>query len=1281
MSSVHSGSTSKAAQKAREQKLKEEKTKKDKEKEPKYELTTTHLVNVPDKNKITHCAFHSVLPWLVLTPKHGHECIVWDYAAGKIISTLHLLDLLSSQRPHSNASTSSSATASWNEELAGPIVHISFVDESCLMWERFTQQNHVRPTSAFSESNVNAVASDSGQGRQPRRAAASETPLFAAVGPHHDPNEELYFKDIAVRPSDDKNTDDDDDADNQAGGAETRDTCLLVIARNVAVLVSVGTATIHRTLLTSSVGNRAIVSCVVLPIVGAHNPVAIMGCNDGCLMLWDPVRAITTQEVSKPHLGFSLSQGALLKQDCVSIHQSPHASGIVSMAKFMFLLPHPAAPEQQATFDIEGASTFRGSHLVIVIGTEGGSVTMMRLHNRDDDDVIWSTKKVHDYVYSLCVAPQSPADRHTEADHVYRPDTQPVERNEFITTLGMANFIYSLGPHHIIQQDPRNGGEVRKIKVTGMNMRHLIPGAFRLFMVCESSNQFSIGYDLNQASDQENWLGIDPLIERGIRLAHSASAQPAGLPAGGTATAQTKPGHSKSSSVVAIQQEHAVASLEDFIDKQQEHFKLYRMVHHPMLPNTTVALCTNAGLILTDITVRRAGDISFIQQQPKLPKHGSSLAGVGDDGASAAPSAMSAYTSASAMTTRSSDDGIPTSDKYEFLYCHGPTGKAATATLNIPFDALYNAPATVMLLPLLGETTTSSSVAAASSARRNEHVVNRLIVCEPNPTYKVVKLCPSPNGCLVAALTDTRDIQLYDASHGFTVLTMPSMTRADMLVWSASSKAFAVMSLESKKITVATVKKVAGAKGHTTYAISPSTHDVMPANVPVGISGGRWLCIHYQASFSGLSSQFYRWESSMAGGGAVGGFIPQPLFLQWDRLATLCALAYPTCVVFMEARRKVFSKVNAVDVSSPPQDILFCNKALFVMFEREIMLLLPTRNIVQKVIVASINPALVTHPLHAGSSAVNAEEASFAYRAALRPSGKLSLKGVVKRLHPEDVEKHVLALIVSDEVLQCFAVPLSQSLTQLLLYIHSYTSITSNPADRLFVQRRLLRTVTNVNRHGAGAASGGTSAGNSMFTVAVHQFCQDAGCDVLQKAAEAGIVLSQTTDGAEGEDAEVLIASEAVTIDLRCIEDEVRWLTAHKLASEAPAESTGTAPVSTSSKMSTTVISNVVRKLMKHAADSHSGGWTSEESIIRGCFDAISSAAERLRPNRSNDQKEEASPKAAQTQSKSDDFNDGNSDLASDDPGELVMERNRHLKARREVLMDIAFELFTHLPL
>jgi hypothetical protein len=343
-------------------------------------------------------------------------------------------------------------------------------------------------------------------------------------------------------------------------------------------------------------------------------------------------------------------------------------------------------------------------------------------------------------------------------------------------------------------------------------------------------------------------------------------------------------------------------------------------------------------------------------------------------------------------------------------------------------------------------------------------------VLEPSPTFNVRSVHVTNQADLVAVVTDTRELLVFDMSPtGGPLIVPPNVKQAhpDVAAWAFNGLHIALLNVDTHTITIGALEHRAGR-----YAFHPQPHTIQTSNVPRGITGGRWLCVHYEPTFSGLTSQFYRWESSSrGGGGALGGFIPQPRELLWDRTSTMCALVYESTITFMHAHRKLFSVLCTTEVRSVPLHAMFVRRALVVVLHREIVMLLPTTSGVHKVVLASSSASQAsgngpsgsrsggaggggvsggaTGATRAGASGLtaagangiaNLSAASFDAVVHVRPPGNLFVA---------NFDEANFDLYIVDELTRVVRLPLAGSIAHLLWVLHAapYTSDAPTAAE------------------------------------------------------------------------------------------------------------------------------------------------------------------------------------------------------------------------------------------
>ena len=360
---------------------------------------------------------------------------------------------------------------------------------------------------------------------------------------------------------------------------------------------------------------------------------------------------------------------------------------------------------------------------------------------------------------------------------------------------------------------------------------------------------------------------------------------------------------------------------------------------------------------------------------------------------------------------------------------------------------------------------------------KSAYSIQQDTVMEPSPTFLVRWLVPSPNNDLIAAITDTQELMVLDVARRFNQLQVPALKAVDAAAWNTTTTALAVFLGDRKKIMIIDVDKQQGVQSTTAvvYALSHNPREVVLSSAAQGIAGGRWLCVHLEATFTGKSSQFYRWDSATrGGGGAVGGFFPQPIQVAWDSTATVCALTYPRHVVFMAAQRKVFSLLSSADVRSEPLHIGFALMGLIVVLRGEVLLLLPTRSGVQRCTIAAFD-------------GVAQSIAEFEPRVCCRPPGGLFYLGACEasfNLYFADAESRLVVM------------PLGRSLPHLLTVLNAAASkrmIASAPIA--VVAAELLSAFYNQHR---------SSQRGILRLKAVETFAIESGCGELVANSRGG---------------------------------------------------------------------------------------------------------------------------------------------------------------------------------
>lgn len=974
-------------------------------------------------NKFTLLEFHPSLPWVLTVTKHGGKIVIWDSEAEKLVSTISVFDALTFQRPHQTATN-----GIWTESQTGRMISVTFLDDSALLWNGYSGVSVLQRATSGGAGSAGMVDVFSPSGPSEEFSSASES-----TGHRRTLSAGGVSANARSRVTDD------------ADGGKGNDAAVLLVTEAVACILLVGTTAVQHALSSHQVNNKQFTTAKVVSVVSTRRPLCLMGCNDGCIVVWDPYAR---------------------DGRCAAVIMTPHSSRITALEALYVIHGNPQAASDSDRVKIEGSSSLCGGHLCIAIGTDGGSVTKLRFRNRDEVDVDFAAKKVHDSVMSLCVTPQCETERRRTFEGL-RNGAAESQVQDMINAITRTRAICSLGSQHLVIQDAVTGTELRRIKVKGLGLTRLLPCPKRLLLVGAEGLHYAIDWCLTADSQ------IQPVADLIAFLRRSRDTQKLTrfVPAAFYDAITLSPLDAAAALVAAAQK-----------PDDDKDLRTYCGVVHPARHGSVFGLGTNKGIFIVDERHKK-GTSSLWYCTP-----------VGDGASESASVSLSLNPTLDTMLPVAKTASRPLFTS-TFLQST-PDGRLNSFSFVSDSAMLCNLRRSSVVLPLarqvLGLSAVPGSVLyapqpfAADSSGDFSSISEQRTVFDSTGGNKVAGVWPSPCNELLVVTTTLREILLFEVRRGFAPLTVPTMNRADSVAWAFNSSAFASLAADTRRVVVASVRKVqqhgsAGPDGGPRFQVAPTTHEISPTNVPVAISGGRWLCVHYESSFSGLSSQFFRWESggsgggggAMGGGGAIGNAIPQPVMMRWDPTGTLCALAYETSISFMQVRRKMFSFMGSVDISSAPVDMLFFNKCLFVSFERVIMLLLPTSKMVQKVLIASSDPTIAGGE---GASTSSHASAMLSYRVLLAPLGRLRLLRVVETLVDD---QNGLALLVADESSLVHAIPLSACVAQLMIYVHGYNFDTCTASQRELVDSCLTAK----------------SDGSGMFAASVRQFALDCGFD------------------------------------------------------------------------------------------------------------------------------------------------------------------------------------------
>eukprot|EP00669_Euglena_mutabilis_P011954 TRINITY_DN6567_c0_g1_i1.p1 TRINITY_DN6567_c0_g1~~TRINITY_DN6567_c0_g1_i1.p1 ORF type:complete len:590 (+),score=116.03 TRINITY_DN6567_c0_g1_i1:205-1770(+) len=193
-----------------------------------------------------------------------------------------------------------------------------------------------------------------------------------------------------------------------------------------------------------------------------------------------------------------------------------------------------------------------------------------------------------------------------------------------------------------------------------------------------------------------------------------------------------------------------------------------------------------------------------------------------------------------------------------------------------------------------------------------------------------VAVTASPSGRFLAVVVrETMTVEIRSVKTGQAMNT--SAITGDHLVWHSHLDIFATTRSDANPKRVA-IYEVNAQQGKM-VPVTSGMDTLMPVRA---IFGGRWLGVAYTGDDEHF--QFYNWD----GQSSVGGLLPQPQDLLWDRGGLHCALVYPKSLAIMHIHQKVFRTLCTVEFAA--RSVLWWNACLLVDTGRQIVILFPAAN-------------------------------------------------------------------------------------------------------------------------------------------------------------------------------------------------------------------------------------------------------------------------------------------------------------------------------------------------
>jgi hypothetical protein len=1048
-----------------------------------------HFVTGGSLTKVTSCTFHATLPWIALTPKHGEIISVWDFNTHTLVGQVDILSLLGAQL------SSVIPGGEWTADLCGHPSQVFFLDRPQLRWHhelnrsqrydpaapislaaagptplpspRNAPGNLMRQQLTLGDANASATFSTSLVANLAGGGASAEGAAHSAS--HDSMRLAIVTSNMATIV---------DAATSTITPIQIQNrgiTCARLVVVETAARYGYTYDGIHGT----GGGMIATMPAGLTPnMLDDVTAEVVLGCNDGAILIWTITPA--PQNISQ----LASDSRVPARADILRVIKTPHASSIVTLSQFAFVNTTsyksrlPDDPQMGDGEDDDEAAESRvllfqtrqrTSFVSLVYGSKGGSVGHIAICGAPDSFVqmaqaeavanglspqipttgssnaqsvlLFAKKNVHDQLLSTAVSLVPPSLLYSASPKNHVSDTTTVDAL-VLSFLGLKH-IYALGPNAVTLHQARTGIELRRLPLPSQ----VIPSPpvsiavnyFSAFLFCAGDDHFSLSLDVTQES-LRHCLRLSDLIP----ITSGKAREERTLRSGPYGTQSAAPSLGRND-------DHDPA-----YTPSDANVRVYGAVLDPANSAAQVAVLTNEGCIVVEAqaasTTLSVPGVFQSQQIFGLPPPSDSP---GFDIAPASGSAVgsSRRRSAANRIQQATKSPPPSSSSTVSFLVRGHKSRISVVTA---IDALdgdtgvtneCRPPRTPhYLLRAMHELAVGIRDGGAEALPPNANSLGLTAtlsktILEPSPTFSVRSVHVTARADLVAVVTDTQELLVFELSgNGAStpLIVPPALKQAhpDTVAWSITSSFIALLNLETQSITVGSLESRTGR-----YGFLPQPHVIPTSNAPRGISGGRWLCVHFEPTFSGVTSQFYRWESSSrGGGGALGGFIPQPKMLEWDLTATLCALIYDSNITFMQAVRKTFSVLCTTDVRSVPLHVRFVRRALFMVLHREVVMLLPTAQGVHKIVVASSstldvhNKATSTHGARKlrNRGVERSGGGTFDAVVYLRPLGHLTIS---------NFDEVNFELYLADETCKICRVPLAGTIAHLLWTLHSAPSV------------------------------------------------------------------------------------------------------------------------------------------------------------------------------------------------------------------------------------------------